>query len=329
MNIRSRKALRQTAAASLAAAPGSPQRVALVYGGIACGLSLLSAVISFMLSNEIAGTGGLSNMGLRSILSTAQSILPLVQMVVLLCMELGYNAATLNMARGHKSEPRTLLEGFRRFGPLIRAYLLQSLIYFSIAVIAVYVSSYIFIFLPVSQPFLEIMEPILASMNTMDAAMPVLDDETLITATTAMVPMLWIFAAVFCILVTPVTYQYRMVPYCLCDAPRPGALAAMRESRAMMRRNRFALFRLDLGFWWYYLLQILIAVVAYGDMLLPLMGVRLPWSDTASYFLFYALSLLVQLAVYCFFMNRVHVTYATAYESLRPQPQEPRYPMSM
>jgi hypothetical protein len=93
-----------------------------------------------------------------------------------------------------------------------------------------------------------------------------------------------------------------------------------------MRRNRFALFRLDLNFWWYYLLQVLVLAVCYGDMLLPLVGITLPWSDTVSYFVFLSLSLALQFAVYYFFLNPVAVTYATAYEALLPKQQEETAP---
>ena len=99
----------------------------------------------------------------------------------------------------------------------------------------------------------------------------------------------------------------------------------MRESRAMMHRNRFALFRLDLSLWWFYALQGLTVALCYSDMLLPMFGITLHWSESVSYFVFLCLSLLVQFVVYYLFMNRVSVTYATAYGALLPkeQPKEP------
>ena len=66
----------------------------------------------------------------------------------------------------------------------------------------------------------------------------------------------------------------------------------------------------------------MVTVVCYGDILLPMVGITLPWSGTVSYFVFYVLSLILQFVVYYFFMNRVNVTYAMAYESIRPKPQE-------
>ena len=186
--------------------------------------------------------------------------------------------------------------------------------------ICLYISSWIFTMLPMSAGFYEVVTPYLESMSMLDSGLT-LSDADLSAAVSAMVPMMWIYLLTLCVFAVPVIYQYRMVGYCLVDSQRPGAFAALRESRNMMRGNRLKLLRLDLGFWWYYLLQVLITVICYGDMLLPLVGVELPWSDTISYFLFYLVSLGMQLAVTVFFMNRVQVTYATVYESIRPRPQ--------
>ena len=89
----------------------------------------------------------------------------------------------------------------------------------------------------------------------------------------------------------------------------------------MMRRNRFALLRLDLSLWWFYLLQVVIVLVGYGDMLLPLLGITLPLSDSANSLLCFGLSLALQFVIYLLTMNRVAVTYATAYDALLPKEQ--------
>lgn len=318
MNIRSRREIRQTASRTLKSAPGNPRMVALAYGGIICLLSLISTGLSYYLNSEIANTGGLSNMGLRSILSTIETILPIIAAVVTLGLEVGYAGAMLDVARG--THPRSLASGFYRFGPMIRAALLQGLIYFGVIIAALYVSTWIFMLLPAYGKLYEIMEPILTSVTVMDTSFT-MDDATLMAAAEAMIPMMWIFAAVAVIALIPISYQFRMVTFCIADADHPRVRLAMKESRQMMRRNCFALFRLDLGFWWYYLLQALVSLVCYGDLLLPMLGITLPWSGTVSYFLFLVLSVALSLAVYVFCMNKVTVTYATAYETLRPRPQ--------
>ena len=320
MNIRNLKQLHHTARQSLASNRGTPGTAALIYAGTICLLALAATAVSWYLNQQIAETGGLSNMGLRSILSTIDYILPFVQVIVSMALGFGYCALALDITRHRAARPATLLEGFRLFFPLLRSVLLQAVIFVGLAAICIYISSWIFMMLPASQAFYEIMTPYLNSMSVLNSEL-IIDEATLMAAASTMTPMLIIFAVVFCLAALPVVYRYRMVNYCLLDSDRPGAFAALRESRFMMRRNRFALFRLDLSFWWYYLLEALAVVICYGDLLLPLVGVSLPWSGTVSYFLFYILSLAFQFLVYFLFMNRVQVTYATAYEAIRPKPQ--------
>lgn len=324
MNIRDRSAIHHAAGMSLENAKGDPKKILLVYLAIITGLSLAVAAVSVILSNRIADTGGLGNMGLRSVLSTAKSVLPLIQSVILLGLEMGYCTMALNIARGERISGDTLFGGFRRFFPLLRAQILLGFLYFGLGLLAVYPGAYIFLMLPMSKDFYEVLTPMMESASTLTGTVTI-DEATMAAATEAMMPALWIMGILFLLLLIPTHYRYRMLTYRLIDQPRPGALRAMRESRAMMHRNRIALFRLDLSLWWFYLLQLLVMVLCYGDMLLPLVGITLPWSETVSYFVFMVLSLLLQFVVYYFFMNRVAVTYATAYQALLPekQPKEP------
>lgn len=329
MNIRNRREIRHAASQALNTASGNPRMVVLIYAGITCLLTLISTFVSYYLNGEIAETGGLSNLGLRSILTTIQTILPFVQVLVALGLEVGYCSAMLDVVRGRSAEPRSLLYGFYRFWPMALSAVFMTMICFAVIMGALYLSVWIYMLLPAYDTFYQIMEPYLESMTTMTAmtATLTMDDATLFAAADAMIPMLWIFAALCCIALPPVLYQYRMVTYCIADADHPRALIALGESRRMMRRNRFALFRLDLGFWWYYLLQMLVTLVCYGDILLPMLGVALPWSAEVSYFLFFLLSLALQMVVFLCLMNKVTVTYATAYEALRPKPQQNSVPL--
>ena len=234
-------------------------------------------------------------------------MLPILQSVVALGLEMGYTTMALRISRGEHVSTDTLFSGFRRFFPLLWAQILLSVMYMGLGFLCIYPSAYIFLLLPASEKFYEIFTPLMESATVLSGTIT-LDDATA--------------AALFLLLLIPMHYRYRMLIYRLIDQPRPGALRAMRESRSMMYRNRFSLFRLDLSLWWFYLLQTLITVICYGDVLLAMAGVTLPWSGTVSYFLFMGISLIVQFAVYYFFMNRVAVTYAVAYEALLPKKKE-------
>lgn len=317
MNIRSRSAIHEAAGRALDRAPYTKKAV-IIYTAVCCGLSLFATIISAFLSDRISGTGGLSNMGLRAVLSTGQSVLPLIQLIVSACLGLGYHILMLTITRGYDTTPRTLLQGFRHFGPLLRSMLLQGFVYCGLAFAATYGSSFLFLMTPLSVNFTKIMEPLAASMTVLDSGI-MLDEATLLAASEAMLPMFWILIPVFLALFIPVFYGFRMVNFCLAEDPRKGALAAMRKSRFLMRRNRTALFRLDLTMWWYYAGSILVTLLCYGDVLLPMAGVTFPWSDTVSFYLFYLLSIALQILVNYFAMNRVYAAYALAYDALQDQ----------
>ena len=113
-----------------------------------------------------------------------------------------------------------------------------------------------------------------------------------------------------------------MADYLIIDRPAIGALAALRDSRVMTKGNRWNLFRLDLSMWWYYAAMLVSIAVNYGDQLLPDLGITPPFSDTVAYFLFFGVYLAVTFVIFYFLRNRVEVTYALAYDSLRPREPE-------
>lgn len=327
MNIRDRRAIHETAAHVLDRAKEA-RRIVLVYGIICCGLSLAATIVSALLGDRISGTGGLGNIGIRSVLSTVQSVLPLANLIVTACLSLGYHTAMLCFTRGFDASTDTLMSGFRHFGAVIRTMLLQAAVYVGAGFLALNLSAFIFTASPLAADFNALMEPILGSVTVMDSSV-VLDEATLMAVGESMIPMLWIMLAVSLVLMVPLHYRFRMVNFSLADDPRLGAIHALSKSRRMMRRNCFALFRLDLSLWWFYAAQTLISLVCYGDILLPMVGVDFPWSSEVSYYLFLVLSLGMQIGLYYFGMNRVYGAYAVAYDVLQEDLPKPEYPVQM
>ena len=64
------------------------------------------------------------------------------------------------------------------------------------------------------------------------------------------------------------------------------------------------------------------AVVCYMNLLLPMLGVELPVSETVSFFGFYGLYLAAGFAVSFFLRNRAQVCYALAYDALCLPPED-------
>ena len=323
MDIRNRKAVRQTAYEALAANPGRPGLVVLLFIAVNAVSALLVTSLLLAVDNRISQTGGLGDLGLRSILSTIRTVLPIVQTVVLWCVHLGYQNATLRMARRQAAQPRDLLEGFPRFGPLVRSILLRSGMYLMLAFLAANIASAIFMMLPMSEDFKTLTTPLLTDPYAF-VDMVYSDAELFVQMWGTLLPMIPIFLAIFLLVAAPFFYQYRMTNYCILDNPRRGALNAMAESIQLMRCNRISLLKLDLSFWWFYLGQAVAAVALYADWILALAGVTVPLSPVAAHYVCYILSLSLEGILYYFFLNRVETTYATVYEILRPKPEPSR-----
>lgn len=225
----------------------------------------------------------------------------------------------LRIARGQYASPNGMRLGFDRFWVLLRCALLKGLIFGGVAIASLYISIMLYMMTPLSNSAVDILMPLVKNAGTSGI---VLDDATYAQLVDATTPAMGIFGVLFLALAAPVFYRYRMADYIIIDRPATGALAALRDSRMMTKGSRWNLFRLDLSMWWYYAAVLVSAAIGYGDQILPALGITLPFSDTVAYFLFFGAYLAATFAVYYFLRNRVEVTYALAYDSLRPQEPE-------
>lgn len=317
MNVKNTRAIR-TAALEALAVHQNPQRIPLVYAGFSALLSLAVTVISYVLSLKIDQMTGLANMGTRAVFSTVKTALPLAQLIFLLGWEMGYQMCALRLARRRYAESMDLKNGFSKFGTVLRTKLLMGVVYIGLGIATMYLSVFIFMSLPISDPFYEIVTPLLDSATILNNGI-VIDEATLAAATAAVWPAIAIFGTLFLLGSLPVFYGFRMVPFCIADNSQRSGLIILKESRTMMKGHRLSLFKLDLSFWWFFLLEGLISVIAYLDLILPLLGITLPWSDTISYYGFYILSLAAQVALYWAYLNKVTIARAVFYDAVRPE----------
>lgn len=297
---------------------GQAKRIAAIYAGVTLGLSALVTILGLVLEAMMSGATGLGGMGRRTILSSVQSMLPWVVGLITMCVELGYQAAMLRVARGQYASPQTLRLGFDRFWVLLRCILLEGVILFAIAFGGIYIATMLFMLTPFSGRVMEVLSPVLEDVTLLSPEM-VLDEALYDQLMQAMIPAFVMCAIVVAAAAIPVLYRLRMARFVIIDKPGIGALAALRESRKMMKGNCLRLAKLDISLWPYYIGCVFASLLCYGDVLLPMMGVRFPWSDTVSYYLFFALYLAVQFAVYYFLRNQAEVAYSIAYDSIRPK----------
>lgn len=311
MDNRNLNALPTQADTLLCQAPYSPRKLVLLHTGAALGVSLLTTLLNLFLSRQIDATGGLAGMGLRSVLTTIQSVLELAGSLALPFWEMGIFAAAFLWASGQSARPGVLAEGFRRFGPVLRLRLLQALMLVALFMALIYPSSFIFMLTPWADPLLEQLQSLVSPDMTE------LTPQMLEAAAVYGQPLVILCFVLFGCVAVPLLFRLRFASYLLMSKP-VGALAAMGESFRLTRHNCLRLLKLDLQFWWYYVLQTAAAALCYGDVLLALLGVSLPWSDTAVFFLFYCLGLGSQLALFVYARPLVVTTYALAAQALQP-----------
>lgn len=309
--------LKQQAEGKLRSAP-QHKKLSLYYAGILCVISVVFMLADQLISMVFPETGGLSTIGLRSFLSTLSSILPIVSFILSMCLSFGFLGGMVRVSRGQYTSPNALRTGFERFFPLLRLTALKALIITGLSVGATYLTSLIYTLSPLSDSLVEALTPALSSGSLLSEGTLTLDPATIEAIYAATPAMLAIFLAVMLVFGVPMLYRLRLADYVLYDHPETGALYALRQSRLMMRGNRWAMFKLDLSFWWYFLLAALSAAVNYGGLLLSLIGVSPPISDNAAAILFFLLSTILDFVVIYRFRSKLEVTYALVYNSLKP-----------
>lgn len=309
------------AAKDCLAAAQHPGRVILLHTGVVVLLSLLLTLADHLLDLQIATTGGLSGLADRAIFSTIQYLLRLLPLVLLPFWQIGYTYYTLRVARSMDAGTTHLLEGFHRFFPVLRLKLLTTMLFVGLAFACSYVSSFIFMATPWAVPVMAQMEQLM-SQELSDAA---LMEAIMEMAQDVAVPILVIFSICFLIGSFFLFYRIRLAEFWLMDHPGKGALAALMSSRQLMHGAWKEMFKIDLGFWWFFLLELLVSALGMGDMILNYFGISMSTDAFVTYLIFFSLYLWAQLMLYWWKKNHISVTYAHAYLTLCPDevPEEP------
>lgn len=312
MSIPSAKYLKKKASNRLQSG-NDPKKVVLVYAGIVALSSLVVTVVQNLLDGQISQTGGIQNIGTRSMLTTADTVLTIAQLLLVMCLTLGYTGSMLRIARGQYASPNSLKAGGERIWVLLRTRLLQMLIMTAAAFALCFLVVNVCLLTPLSNRMIAV-------MGTVSAEALLADDLALMGLYSAMLPIMLIYLVALVPLLWYFSCTYRMVDYLLIDRPQLGAFGVLRESRRMMQGNMKMMLRVDLSFWWYYLLQALVSVLVYLNMVLALFAIGLPpevlyWGTVVLY-------LAADFALRYFFSNKVAVTYALFYDSLCPKQEQ-------
>lgn len=307
------KSLKNTAKDTLNAAVNARQLM-LLYVGVSLLLTVLCSALDVLLQQQIDTTGGLSGIGTRSILSTVQTLLHFVPSLLLPFWNMGYIYTTIRIARRENTQLSDLTTGFRHFGAVIWLHFLQGLIYLLIGVVASYLLSAFLLFTGLAAPLMDTLRSFNANLSPEHFPQSLQD---------AALPLFLGFLGLYLLLFLPIHYRLRLSSYFLMDDPEKGVIYAIISSFQHMRGNCLFMLRLDLSFLWFYILEILIGFLCYGDVLANALGIPLPLSPTGAFFAFLGAYALCQLGLYLWKKNYLSVTYACTYEALTQQPENP------
>ena len=302
---------RQAAEAALQGAGYDHKKLVLIHTSIIAAVTLLANILIYVLEQQLASAGGLGGLGTRSILLTAQTMLQFLPALLMPFWAMGYVFSIVNISGGKRTGPGDLAEGFFRFFPVLRLELLMALMYALLAFAATQLGGTVFLWTPWAAPFMNAALAFLADPENL-----ALEQELYVQAYQVMVPMALIMGAVFVGISAPFFYRFRMARLHMMANPGKGAFAAMKESAAMTRFRRFELFKLDLHFWWFYLLEAGAVALGYGQLLFSALGADAILPDVAWHFIFLILSLGWQLVLHHWRKNEVYVTYAKVYQDL-------------
>ena len=296
-------------------------RMAAIHTGAIVLAGIVLTLVQLLLTNAMEDATGLSGLGTVSILQTAQTVLQWANTLLVPFWNLGFLYVALLWARGSAAENRDLLMGFRRIMPCIGLLLNRFVISFCVMFLCVNVCSTVYMMLPASGDLLELaagagsdMEAFYASLSQQDLSMLV----------RALAPLLIVWGVLSLVVLTPLMYRFRLAEYVILDHKEARAFPAMLLSSALLRRRLWQLFRLDLRFWWYYLLKVLCMALCYGDLLLGMLGISLPMGVDAAYMLFYVLYLVLLFGVEVCFRPRVDTAYGSFYDALKEMGPVPR-----
>lgn len=287
-------------------------RVVLIYALVLAGVQAASMIISQVLVNQADKMTGLSASGIRAILMSAQQILTLLVGVLAPLWQVGYLVSCLDVSRGKAADPHRLTYGIRHAGKYMLCYLLVALRVFLLGYITLILGTTILSFLLTSTVSLD---P--GAINSQDpAAMEALTIQVLAAIRPLLIPGAIVLLALCALVILPMLYRYRLMIYLAADHPelRPGQV--LRLSDFLMRGVRLQYLKLDLSYWWFYLLLGLAEAVPAAVFALPYLNLSLPISDDLFFIILQLLYLALLTVISLLFYNRVQVTYAAAYDHL-------------
>lgn len=302
--------LERTSAQSRSAASFPGRKMGLIYAGPMIALELLLVGLSLLIQDWMQGLSGLSALGTASMLDTAQVVVSLLPVILTPFWYAGYTKYVLDTVNRQPTGPKTILDGFRLWGKVLFTTVLFVFFVAALGYFLYFFASMAYL----SVRYLGRAEALAEIAKTQQIPSELLP------------PLMALMAAAFLISYVVFFYRYRLMYFALFSGPEQPAVLVLRRSRMLMRARTGAFMRLDLHFWWYWLLRLLSGALLQLDLILAFLHISLPISEVGQSLLCIVLWAAAELSIDCLAMDRVWCTYAAAYSAAaaaQPQPAPP------
>lgn len=316
MNSLTAKELKSITRQRLAAAQYPPRKLTFLYSGITLGLSFLSVVLSWVTGLMMDSTGGLSGLGTRAILDTVSMVFSIAVQIITPLLAMGFTHCCIRIVRQNDLRPKHLTMGPRRWAVILRHGLLVGAIFLVLAYLALQIASIAFMFSSNWEHAMELMYGLMDDPAFMEGTVPM---STMTEMIRVFMPVYIISAVLILVTFIPVSYRLRLSTYRILEEAPVGAARAVLESNKLMKKHCVSLFKLDLSFWWFYVLQAIPGLALYG---IPLL---IPLSDGWYVALCGVYSLAILVLQYYFFAY-VQTTYAMFYQHMLETAVTPAQP---
>ena len=307
---------KEAAREALSQATYDSKKIALIYAAASVLFSLLCSVLSYAMGVAAEKATGLNGLATRALLESIQRVLSMGSTLVIVFWQIGLVSTALNYAKREAVDHRSLMAGFRRWGAVLRLSLLLFLLIMGLMLACSYIATFIFAMSPLSAPLAE-------KMTALDVGNTGAITEEMIAE---LIPLsggfLVVFLLVLIVVGLPLFYRYRMSELALMNGAT-GARAAIRESKVLSLHRRMDMFKLDLSFWWFFLLMFLASTISYADVLLGLTGVAVPINANLLFWGCYLLSLGLQFLISWKFVLYYHTAYAVLFNRLKEDLDKP------
>lgn len=295
---------------------------------IVLGVPLAVFLIQLLLDAAAPSQKGLDGFQTAAIFSTVQSTLDTVCSILLPFWQAGLLYAAIRATRRQDVEFSNLAQGFRRWGVVLRFYIL---LYLGSMAAVMAITSALSILMTFLAPIYVLIMPAPASMQNFSSESFLTELQkaaeaedmaaivNLIPKDTIMyiLPLVVLTLLGTLALLLHLYYRIRLSQYLLMDDPAVGARASISLSNRMVKGNKWNLLKLDLSFWWYGLMNAIPVLISTLPMILTLCRISLPVSGTVLTLLCQIVSTVLSLGIVWFFGPYVEATYACAYDELR------------